>query len=85
MCVFVMPLTWLCVVSPRLRGLKIYLVLGVVDSRKVIRNRSLDKVPQLGQFLVPQDRIVYRGRVAHVRASLLAFDKRQFFCGQITV
>ena len=81
----VMPLPWLCVVSPRLRDLEVYLVLGVVDSGEVIRQRGFNKVSELGQFLVPQDRVIHRGRVAHVRPSLLALDEVNLFLGQITI
>lgn len=80
-----MPLSWLCVVQPRLCDPQIDLVLGVVNGRKVIAHRSLYEVPQLGHLFVSEDRVIHRGLIAHVRPSLLVLYKRQFLFGQITV
>ena len=60
-------------------------MLRVVDGLEVIRNRGFNKVPQLGQVFVPQDGVVFRCDIAHVRACLLALDKAKFFLSQITV
>ena len=60
-------------------------MLRVVDGLEVIRNRGFNKVPQLGEFFVPQDGVVLGSRIALVRPSLLALYKAKFFFSQITV
>ena len=60
-------------------------MLGVVDGLEVVRHRVLNKVPQFGQLLIAQDRVVLGGDIAHVRACLLALDEVKFFFCQVTL
>lgn len=56
---FVVKLSLFRIVAPRLRDAKVYIVLGVMDAIEIIRNASLNKIPQFGQFFVAQDGVVF--------------------------
>ena len=60
-------------------------MLGVVDGLEVVRNRGLNEVPNLDQWLITQDRVVSRGCVPHVWACLLALDEVNLFVCQVTI
>ena len=76
MLVLVVILTLVGVVRPRLRNLEIDLVLWAINRGEIIRHLGFNEVPQLGQFLGFQNRVVNTGRIAHIRACLLLFQKR---------
>ena len=80
-----MPLPWFGVVAPGLRNPQVNLVLWVMHGREVVRDTRLYEVTQFGHRLVAQNRVVDRCDIAHVGASLLAFDEVNLFVGQITV
>ena len=82
--VLVVILTLTRVVAPRLRYTQTDLMLGPVDMREVVRDRCLNKVPQLGHLAIAQDEVVSRRGVTHVGACLLIDHEVHLTLGQVS-
>ena len=85
MSVFVMPLSGLGVVQPRLRDPKVYVLARGMDLLQVRRNRCLTKIAQALQLNVVEDVVIVACRVAFVVVLALFQHKLQLPLRELTV
>lgn len=72
------------VVAPRLRHTQVDLVLWAMYFCEVVRERSLNKVTQLGHLAITQDEVVLARDVTHIGTRILAHDEVHLSLGQVS-
>lgn len=72
------------VIAPRLRHTQIDLVLWAMHFCEVVRERSLNKITQLGHLAIAQEKVVRARDVTHIGTRILAHDEVHLSFGQVS-
>lgn len=72
------------VIAPGLGHTKADFVLRTMDICEVLRDRSLNEVPQLRHLAIAQDEVVHARGIAHVWPSILTSDEIHLTLGQVS-